>query len=84
MFVYKPTGCGFESSYSHVDTFNLALNSNFAKLKAEVDKMDVDRLKTVSFVLSKVSIVVNNGVDKKTLCDKLVSKINNIYTSGLF
>ena len=70
MFVYKPTGCGVESSYSQIDTFNLALKSNLAKLKAEVDKMDVDRLKTVSFVLSKVSIVVNNGVDKKTLCDK--------------
>ena len=29
------------------DTSNLALKSNLAKLKAEVDKIDVDKLKTV-------------------------------------
>ena len=30
-----------------IDTSNLALKSNLAKLKAEVDEIDVDKLKTV-------------------------------------
>ena len=45
-----------------IDTSNLALKSNLAKLKAEVDK-----LKTVPIDLSKLSNVVNNDVDKKLI-----------------
>ena len=35
-----------------IDTFNLALKSNLAKLKAIIDKIDVDKLKTVPVDLS--------------------------------
>ena len=42
----------------------LAVKSDLAILKAEIDKVDVDNLKTVSVDLS---IVVNNDVVKK-LC----------------
>ena len=45
----------------------LAVKSDLAILKAEIDKVDVDNLKTVSVDLSKLSIVVNNDVVKK-LC----------------
>ena len=44
--------------------------------------MDVDKLKTVPVGLNKLGIVVNNGVDKKTVYEKLVAKVNNIYPSG--
>ena len=61
---------------------NLALKSNSIKLKAEVDKIDVDKLKIVRVDLSKLSNVVNNEVVKKTVYDKLVAKVNNIDTTG--
>ena len=38
-----------------IDTSNLALKSNLAKLKAEIDKIVVDKLKTVPVDLSKLS-----------------------------
>ena len=66
-----------------VDTFKLAGKSDLASLKAEVDKIDVDKLKTVPVDLSKLSNVVKNEVVKKTVYDKLVIKVNNIDTSEL-
>ena len=42
----------------------------------------MDKLKTVSIDLSKLSNVVNNDVVKKIVYDKLVPKVNNIDTSG--
>ena len=51
-------------------------------LKAEVYKIDVEKLKTVFIDLSKLSNVVNNDVVKKIVCEKLVAKVNNINTSG--
>ena len=61
---------------------NFALKSNLANLKTEVDKIDVDKLKTVPVDLSKLSNVVKNEVIKKNLYDKLVAKVNNIDTTG--
>ena len=37
------------------------------KLKTEVDKIDVDNLKTVSVDLSKLSSAVNNKVEKRCI-----------------
>ena len=54
-----------------------------ANLKTEVDKLDIDKLATVPVDLSKLSNVVKNDTVKKTVYDKLVAKVNNIYTSGL-
>ena len=45
-----------------IDTSNLALKSNLAKLKAEIYKIDVDKLKPVPADLSKLSNVFNNDV----------------------
>ena len=47
------------------DTSNFALKLNLASLKAEVDKLDIDRLVPVLVNLSKVSDVVKNDVAKK-------------------
>ena len=50
-----------------IDTSKLALKSNLPSLKAEIDKIDVGKLKAVPIDLSKLSNVVNNDVAKK-LC----------------
>ena len=65
-----------------VDTSKLAAKSDLASLKAEVDKIDVDKLKTVPTDLSKLSNAVKNEVVKKSVYNKLVTKVNNIDTSG--
>ena len=65
-----------------VDTSKLAAKSDLPGLKAETYKIDVDKLKTVSIDLSKLSNVVNSDVLKKTVYDKLAEKVNNIDTSG--
>ena len=64
-----------------IDISKLALKSNLANLKAEVDKVDVHKLKTVLVDLSKLSNSVNNDVIKKTVYDKLIAKVYNIDTS---
>ena len=67
---------------THVDTSHFALKTNLANLKTEVDKIDIDKLKTVPVDLSKLSNVVKNEVIKKDEYNKLVNKVNNIETSG--
>ena len=67
---------------SHVDTSRFALKTNLANLKSEVDKLDIDKLVPVPVDLSKLSDAVKNDVVKKGVYDKLVTKVNNIDTSG--
>ena len=50
-----------------IDLSKLATKSNLASLKAEVDKIDVDKLKYVPIYLSKLSNLIKNEVVKK-LC----------------
>ena len=57
---------------SHVDTSSLALISNLASLKTEVDKLDIDKLVPAPVDLSKLSDLVKNDVVKKTVYDKIV------------
>ena len=45
-----------------VDTSILAAKSDSARLKAALDKIDLDELKTVPIDLSNLSIVVNNDI----------------------
>ena len=42
-----------------------------------MDKIDVDKLKTVPLDLKKLSNVVNNEIVRKSLYNKLVAKVNN-------
>ena len=66
----------------HIDTSSFALKTNLANLKSEVDKLDVNKLKPIPTDLSKLSNVKNDVV-KKTDYNKLVTKVDNIDTSGL-
>ena len=59
---------------SHVETSNFALKTNLARLKTEVDKLDIDKLVPVPVDLSKLSDVTKNDVVKKDVYDKLVTK----------
>ena len=43
-------------------------------LKAEVDKIDISKLKPVPIDLRKLGNVLNNEVVRETVYDKLVSK----------
>ena len=51
---------------THVDVRSYTTKTNLASLKTEVDKIDIDKLKTVPADLAKLSNVVKNGVVKKT------------------
>ena len=60
---------------THVDTSSFALKTNLAYLKTEVDKLDIDKLAPVRVDLSKLNDVVKNDIAKKTVFDKLVTKV---------
>ena len=51
---------------THVDVSSYASKINLSALKSEVDKIDIDKLKTVPDDLAKLSNVVKNEVVKKT------------------
>ena len=51
---------------THVDVSSYATKTNLAALKTEVDKIDVDKLKTVPDDLAKLSNIVKNEDVKKT------------------
>ena len=50
---------------SHVDTSSIALKSNLASFKTEVDKLDIDKLKSLLKHLSNLKSKVNKlDIDK--------------------
>ena len=67
---------------THVDVSSFASKTNLASLKTEVDKINVGELKTVPVDLAKLSNIVKNDVVKKTKYDKLVTRVDNIDTTG--
>ena len=62
---------------THVDVSIYATQANLAALKSEVDKIDIDKLKTVPADLAKLSNVVKNGVVEKTDYSAKVTSIEN-------
>ena len=60
---------------THVDVSSFASKTNLAALKTEVDKIDVDKLKTTPADLAKFSNVVKNDVVKKTDYNAKVTSI---------
>ena len=60
---------------THVDVSSYASETNLAALKTEVDKIDVDKLKTTPTDLAKLSNVVKNDVVKKTDYNAKVTSI---------
>ena len=69
---------------THVDVSSFALKTNLAKLKTEVDKIDIAKLTPVRDDLAKLSDVVNNDVVKKIEYNKLDTTADNIDTTGFF
>ena len=67
---------------SDVDVSSFALKSNLASLKADIDKIDAGKLKTVPVDLANLSNMVQNDVVKKTEYNKLVTKVDNIDTTN--
>ena len=57
-----------------VDRSILETKLDLASLKAELDKVDIVKLKTVSVDLSKIR--VDKNVVKKTVYDTFVTKVN--------
>ena len=51
---------------TNIDTSSFALKTNLSSLKAEVNKLGIDKLVPVSVDLSKLSDVVKNDVVKKS------------------
>ena len=64
------------------DTSKLAKKSNLASLKAEIEKLEIDKPIPLPVDLSKLSDVVKSDVVKKNLFNKLVAKVHDIDTSG--
>ena len=60
-----------------VDVSSYASKTNLAALKTEVDKIDVDRLKTAPTDLAKLSNVFKNDVVKKTDYNAKVTSIES-------
>ena len=65
-----------------LDTSNLAAKPDLASLKSEVHQIDREKIKTVCVDASKISNVVENDVTKKTVYDKLITRVNAIDTSN--
>ena len=60
---------------THVDVSSFASKTNLAALKSEVDKIDVDKLKTTPTDLAKFSNLVKNDVVQKTDYNTKVTNI---------
>ena len=65
-----------------IDTSKLAEKSDLASIKAKVHKLDIEKLIPVPVDLSKLNDVVKNDIVKKTVYDKLLTKVKNINTGG--
>ena len=62
---------------THVDVSSYAIKTSSAALKNEVDKIDVDKLRTTPADLAKLSNVVKYDVVKKTDYNTKVTSIEN-------
>ena len=60
---------------THVDVSTYASKTNLAALKSEVDKIDVDELKTTPTDFDRLSNLVKNDVVKKTDYNTKVTSI---------
>ena len=64
---------------THVDTSSFALRTNLSNLKTEVDKLDIDKLKSLPNDLSNLKTKVDKlDIDKLTPVPKNLSKLSNV------
>ena len=71
MFIYEKA--------TVVDILEFAKKAALCSLKTNFDKLNIDE-----FNNNRLRNVMNNDAVKKTVYDKLITKINTIDTSGLF
>ena len=62
---------------THVDVSSFASKTNLAALKAEVDKIDIGKLKTAPTDLAKLTNAVENDLVKKTVYNTKVTSIES-------
>ena len=62
---------------THVDASSFASKTNLSALKTEVDKIDIDKLKTAPTDLAKLTNAIENGVVKKTDYNTKVTSIES-------
>ena len=67
---------------THVDVSSFASKTNLAALKTEVDKIDVDKLKTTPTDLDRLSNLVKNDLVKKTDYNTKVTRSSNNRSSN--
>ena len=60
---------------THVDVSSFASKTNLTALKSEVDKIDVDKLKTAPVDLAKLTNAIENDLVKKTVYNTKVTSI---------
>ena len=63
------------NNITHVDTSSFASKTNLAALKSEVDKIDVDKLKTGPVDLAKLTNAAENYLVQKTVYNTKVTSI---------
>ena len=63
------------NNITHVDTSSFASKTNLAALKTEVDKIDIDKLKTAPTDLAKLTNAAENDLVKKTVYNTKVTSI---------
>ena len=59
-----------------VDTLDFAKKVDLASLKLDIGELDTDKLEVFLTDLSKLKIIVDKDVVKKTLCDESTKKVN--------
>ena len=60
---------------THLDISSFASKTNLAALKSEVDKIDVDKLKTTPVDLAKLTNAIENDLVKKAVYNTKVTSI---------
>ena len=63
------------NNITHVDTSSFASKTNLAALKTEVDKIDIDKLKTAPTDLAKLTNAFENDLVKQTVYNTKVTSI---------
>ena len=71
------------NNITHVDVSSFASKTNLAALKAELDKIDADKLKTTPTDLAKLTNTIENDVVKKTDYNTKVTSIEAQYQGFL-
>ena len=62
---------------THVDVSSFASKTNLSALKTEIDKIDIDKLKTAPTDLAKLTNAVENDLVKKTVYNTKVTSIES-------